>query len=304
MEEEEKIQKIKFKYRLEYALVRAFEFCFRITPYRICLWNACILARFVFHIVGWRRKEAIRRIKSVFPDITDKEAARIAYHSIRNILLNCAETMHLSGVSDKWINNHTINCAAAMEKIKAITKDSGAILALPHFGNWDLAGIIVAHHKIPIFSVAGIQHNPLTNDWINNKRATGITILPRGTLAMRSTLKRLKQKEVFAILPDVRMKTHDIEIPFLGSKANLGRGMALFARRTGSPILLAKVWRTDLSHHFLDVSTPIMADQTLDEETDIIRMTTLVMEIIEKQIFENPDQWFWYNKRWVLDPIE
>lgn len=302
--EEEQVQKIKFKYRLEYALVRTLEFFFRITPYKICLWNACILSRFIFHIVHWRRKEAIRRIHSVFPDIGNKESKQIAYKSLRNILLNAAETMHLTGVNDTWIAKHTINCAPAMEKIKALTKDTGAILALPHFGNWDLAGIIVAHHKIPIFSVAGIQHNPLTNDWINNKRAAGITILPRGTLAMRSTLKRLKQKEVFAILPDVRMKTPDIKIPFLGSEANLGRGMALFARRTGSPILLAKVWRTDLTHHYLDVRDPVIPDNSLDEEEDIRRMTTIVMEAIENQIRENPSQWFWYNKRWVLDPVE
>ncbi len=302
MSKEEK-QKIKLRHRIEYICVRIFELSFRITPYRLCLFNATLLARFAFHVLKWRRKSAEARIKSIFPEADKKEVRRIAYLSIRNIFLNIAELMHLNGVTDKWLEKHVENYNVAMSKIKAVTENSGAILALPHYGNWDLAGIAVSHYGIPIFSVAGIQHNPLTNQWMNNKRAAGITILDRSSLAIRGTLKKLQSKEVFAILPDVRMKTKDLTIDFLGSKANIGRGMALFAKKTSSPILIAKVYRTEISHHYLDISETIMPDKDLPEEEDIQRMTQKVLTIIEKQIRNDPTQWFWYNKRWVLDPI-
>lgn len=294
---------IKFRHRLEYAFVRLFEAGFRATPYKLCLWNACALARFAFHVVRWRRAEALRRIRQVFPGISEKEARHIAYRSLRNILLNAAEMMHLRGVSKDWIARHVRNCDETMGKIKAALQGKGAILALPHYGNWDLAGIIVAHYGMPIFSIAGVQHNPLTNDWINSKRATGITILDRGSVALRQILKRLKGGEVFAILPDVRMKTPDIEVDFLGAKANLGRGMAAFARKTGAPILLANVRRLDIATHRLDVGDPIVPDASLSEEDDIRRMTTEAMAAIEAQIRGDPGQWFWYNKRWVLEPL-
>ncbi len=296
--------KIKFKHRIEYALVRMLEFSFRITPYTLCMLNACLFTRIAFHLVGWRKKEAIRRIKTIFPDKSDKEVRKIAYCSLRNIFLNAAEIMHLKGVDDKWLDSHVDNYKPAMEKIRANIKESGAILALPHFGNWDLAGIIVAHSNIPIFSVAGIQHNPLTNEWMNNKRATGITILERSSIAMRGTLKRLQNHEVFAILPDVRMKTKDLEIDFLGGKANIGRGMASFAKKTSSPVLLAEVRRKSLFRHYLDIGEVIAPDPALDAEADIKRITQKVLSIIEAQIRKDPTQWFWYNKRWVLDPID
>ena len=292
------------RHRLEYAAILAVECLFRALPMRLCRLSATGLARLAFHVVRWRRREALRRIREVFPDIAPKEARRIAFRSLQTILLNAAELMHLRGVDDAWIAANIENCPVAMEKLRAIVAQSGLILALPHFGNWDLAGIVVAHHGMPIFSIAGVQHNPLTNDWINRKRATGITILNRGSTALRQIVKRLKDHEVFAILPDVRMKTPDLEVPFLGATANIGRGMAAFARKTGSPILVADVRRLNDGRHFLDVREPISPDPTLDDEADITRMTCAAMSAVEKQIRSDPGQWFWYNKRWVLEPIE
>ena len=290
-------------HRLEYACVLALESLFRAMPCRLCLRCATLLARLAFHVVRWRRREALRRIRQVFPEMTAREARRTAFRSLETIFLNAAELMHLRGVTDAWLDAHVANCAAAMQKLRAATASGGAILALPHYGNWDLAGITVAHHGIPIFSIAGVQHNPLTNDWINRKRATGIAILNRGSTALRQIVTRLRAREVFAILPDVRMKTPDLEIPFLGATANIGRGMALFARKTNSPILLANVRRLSRSRHYIDVGEPLRPDPSLDDDADVIRLTRATMAAVEDQIRSDPGQWFWYNKRWVLEPI-
>ena len=116
-------------------------------------------------------------------------------------------------------------------------------------------------------------------------------------------MTRLRAREVFAILPDVRMKTPDLEIPFLGATANIGRGMALFARKTNSPILLANVRRLSRSRHYIDVGEPLRPDPSLDDDADVIRLTRATMAAVEDQIRSDPGQWFWYNKRWVLEPI-
>lgn len=290
-------------HRAEYCAVRAFECLFRVLPYSACILLGKGLAWLAFHVFHWRRREAARRFSQVFPGTSRREIDRQLWRSTETLFLNIAELMHMHGLDDGWIDRHVENCGAAMGKLRSATKETGAILALPHFGNWDLAGMIVAHSGMPIFSVAGIQKNPLTNDWINHKRSTGISILERGTTALRQTVKRLKNREIFAILPDVRMKTPDLAVPFLGGTANLGRGMAVFARKTGVPILVADVRRKGAKRHWLDVSEPIWPNPAMDEEADVMRITKTVMEAIELQIRSDPGQWFWFNKRWVLDPI-
>jgi KDO2-lipid IV(A) lauroyltransferase len=298
-------KQVKFRHRLEYAGVLLFEWVFRILPYRAGIGLAWLLARFAFHVIRFRRREAVRRIQSVL-GVDRRAANRIAWQSIRNLFYNIAEIMGIGALTDAWIARHYPdgNADKAIADLRRrVEEGKGVILALPHLGNWDLAGILTAHAGLPIFSIAGIQHNPLTNDWINRKRATGITILERGSSSMRQVLRRLKAGEILAILPDVRMKTPDLTVQFLGGEANLGRGMAAFARRTGSPIVLAKVRRVGLSHHVFDLAEPLFPDKSLDDEADVRRLTETVMAAIEAQIRADPGQWFWYNKRWVLDPL-
>ena len=61
--------------------------------------------------------------------------------------------------------------------------------------------------------------------------------------------------------------------------------------------------RVGLSHHVFDLAEPLFPDKSLDDETDVRRLTETVMAVIEAQIRADPGQWFWYNKRWVLDPL-
>ncbi len=294
---------VRFKDRVEYGGVLLLESLFRILPYCLCIGLAWLLARFAFHVIRWRRREAERRIRSVL-GVSGREARRIAWLSLRNSALTAGEILYGRAVRDPWLHRHVDGWAESLEKFRAVSAPGhGIVLALPHFGNWYLAGSVMAHYGVPLFAVAGVQRNPLTNDWMNRRLYGGMKIFARGSSALRQCVKSLRDGGVLAILPDVRMKTPDLAVRFLGGEANLGRGMAAFARRTGSPIVLAKIRRVGLAHHVFDIAPPLFPDKALDEETDVRRLTETVMSSIEEQIRAEPGQWFWYNKRWVLDPL-
>ena len=294
---------VKFRHRIEYGGVLLLEGLFRILPYRVCVGLAWLIARFAFHVLRWRRREAERRIRAVL-GVSPREARRIAWQSLLNSALTAGEILYGRTIRDRWIHRHVDGWAKSLGKFNAAAAPGrGIVLALPHFGNWYLAGSVMAHYGVPLFAVAGVQKNPLTNDWMNRRLYGAMKIFERGSSALRQCVKSLRDGGVLAILPDVRMKTPDLTVRFLGGEANLGRGMAAFARRTGSPIVLAKVRRVGLAHHVFDLADPLFPDKSLDDETDIRRLTETVMAAIEAQIRADPGQWFWYNKRWVLDPL-
>jgi len=120
---------------------------------------------------------------------------------------------------------------------------------------------------------------------------------------VKNVIRRLRTGKVLAILPDVRMAVKGVGVPFLGGVANVGQGTALFARHAGVPIFPCVVTRLGWCRHRIDVFDPVYANNNLDKTTDILRMTTAVMAIIEKAILLDPAQWFWFNKRWILDPL-
>ena len=41
----------------------------------------------------------------------------------------------------------------------------------------------------------------------------------------------------------------------------------------------------------------------IGSEEDFLRMTREVMALFDQAVREHPDQYLWYNKRWVLDPV-
>jgi KDO2-lipid IV(A) lauroyltransferase len=100
------------------------------------------------------------------------------------------------------------------------------------------------------------------------------------------------------------MRTEAVKVQFLGKEANIGAGMALFARHAGVPIYPVIVTRIGWARHAARIYPPVHADPALDKQSDVRRMTQQVMDIITAAIHADPGQWFWYNKRWVLEPVE
>jgi KDO2-lipid IV(A) lauroyltransferase len=157
---------------------------------------------------------------------------------------------------------------------------------------------------IPIFSVAARQKNPLADAYLNRLRESpGIPSVARGSGTLREVIRRLRAGEMLAILPDVRAAEGGIPVPFLSGTASIGRGMASFARHAGVPVIPCMAIRQGWARHSILVWDPVWPDDTLDRDADVARITQAVMQILDTAIRRSPEQWFWFNKRWVLDPV-
>ena len=78
----------------------------------------------------------------------------------------------------------------------------------------------------------------------------------------------------------------------------------MFSRQTGAPILPAGLIREGWSRHRWKTFDPVRPDGSLDKQADWQRMTQKVLGLFDQFIREHPENYFWYNKRWVLDPLE
>lgn len=293
------------RYILEYILVRLMAALLNALPYRLALAAVWPLAFFAFHVVRFRRAEAMRRIREVFgPDLPARQIRHIAWISMRNTAFNIVEMMRAPEIGLDWIDRHIPGFSQEIPIVKTLVeKHGGAVITVPHMGNWDLAGWACDRHGIKMFSVAAKQKNPLVNDWINQQRESGMTVLERGSGTLKSIIKLLRTGNVLAILPDVRVYTPDLEIPFLGGIANFGRGMAMFAITAKVPIFPAIFWREGWTQHCFKHMPPIFPNPALDKAQDARRITEEVIALVDEAIRQAPEQWFWYNKRWVLTPV-
>lgn len=293
------------KHRVEYAALLVGAALLRALPHRAALGLAWGVAALMHVVFGFRRAEARRRIRAVFGnDLSVAGVRAAAWASFRALCFNAADLIRLhywtpARMRARFVFEGRID---VLDACRAAGR--GLVVAVPHAGNWELAGIAMQRMGYPFFFLARRQKNALTDAFLNRLRAAeGVPAVMNDPGLMRGVIRRLRDGEMLALLPDVRARTPAFDIPFLGGRANLGGGPALLARRTGSVLLPAIVERIGWTRFRVEFFDPIAPDPAADRDADAGRMLTLLMAKLESEIRARPGQYFWYNARWVLDPL-
>ncbi len=301
--------KYRLKHWAEYLLWRTFCGGVARLPYRVALLFAAGVALLGFGLAGARRREAVRRIRSVLGEtVSPRQARAIAWQSLRNMAFNLAEILYIGGGRPRPLPR-PIEMEDALDRVRSYAQSQpgrGAIFACPHMGNWELAGMVVPSTGIEMFTLTGVQKNPLVQAHLQRLRhAPGVELLPRGSAStLRKIFSNLRKGKFLAIMPDLRSRQPGVRVRFLGGEANLYPGMGHFARQVEVPIFLAIMKRRGWTRHTVDLHGPFEPDPALPKEEDAVRLSQQVMDIVDAEIRRDPGQWFWYNKRWILDPLE
>jgi len=286
------------KHLIEYALLRVVIFVVCLLPLRLSLLLIWPLARLSYCFVGKRSREARRRMRSVFGDQVPESTLKQWAWIFNVVEIARAPRMKSEQLADVHDYKEIERCLAYQRE------HGGFTLTVSHMGNWELAGFVVRMLGLPIFVMMRSQSNLLVSRYLDRVRAFfKVGSIERHSKALGSIIKRIRAGEVFTILPDIRAKEKDSAVltPFLGGQAYLNAGMALFARHTNTPIFLVILTRKGWVHHDWRVEDPVFPDPALDKEADIARMTAEIMAKIDRAVRAHPEQYFWYNKRWVLD---
>jgi Kdo2-lipid IVA lauroyltransferase/acyltransferase len=295
--------KYRPKHIAEYVFLRGVTVAVNLLPLRAALAVGWLIGRFFFSVLRYRRTKATARLEEVFSDrFSAKERRQIAWHSFRNLCFNAVEAARFQKLTPEKIRKMPLY--AQMEQVQQFHREHGPLIfATAHMGNWDLAGVAGRLDGLPIFSIARRQKNPLTDSLLNKLRnATGMEVVLNDSRILQNVVRKLKAGNVLAILPDVRQKDSDIQVGFLNGKASLGAGAALFAQLAKCPILPVVITRKGWTRHEAKIFDPIFPDPAADKTGDRARIMQELLSVLDAEIQAHPEQYFWFNKRWVLDP--
>ena len=303
------VQKPRMRYRpkhiAEYILLRGLLGIVNLLPLRAALAIGWGIGALFFYVFKFRASEAQRRLQEVYGDrFSPKERKQIAWRSFRNICFNAIEAARFYKLTPEQMKQMPVykDIEQVHQKYK---KEGPLIVATAHMGNWDLAGVASKLDGMPIFSIARRQKNPLTDELLNKMRnATGMEVVHNDSRILQNVVRNLKKGGVLAILPDVRSRTKALSIDFLGGQANLGAGVALFAQMANCPIIPVVLTRRGWTEHHCTLFEPIIPDPSQDKKEEWQRMMQELITVFDQEISKEPEQYFWFNKRWVLDPLK
>lgn len=185
---------------------------------------------------------------------------------------------------------------------EAFARGKGILLITAHYGNWEIMGPRLFRAGYRVSAVSRTADDPGLEQMLEEIRArSGLQVIPRRQAA-RQGLAALRRNEILGILLDQNTLEGGVFVPFFGYPASTAAGPAVFALKTGAALVPTFCIRERDGTHTMKTWPPIYPVSTGDRARDVERLTAEVTSVIEKQIRERPELWFWLHNRWKLQP--
>ena len=172
----------------------------------------------------------------------------------------------------------------------ALSRGRGAVVAAPHVGNWELAGIAMARLGHRVHVVTGVQFHPRLSGAARALKGRERILVSTPQEGFRPLLGTLREGGIVVLLADGDVFTRSLETEFFGRRVPLPVGPALLARRAKAPILFAHAGRR-AARHLVSFDGMEAPDPELPVKEDLLRLTRLVAEQQERTIAAHLDTW-------------
>jgi lauroyl/myristoyl acyltransferase len=260
----------------------------------------------VGELAGRRASPGVRRLRAnlarVVPPGTDLDS--VVRRATRSYARYWQETFRLSRISPRYVREHT-DVTGADDLDKALGSGRGVILALPHCGNWESAGVWLLEHGVPSFSTVAERLRPesLYDRFVAYREGLGMEVLPLtgGARAPSDVLKeRLQDGRVVCLLGDRDLTERGIDVEFFGATARMPAGPALLAATTGAALLPVGLWFTPGGWGIrVHPEVPIAGTGRLRER--VSAATQEVAGCFAADIALRPHDWHMLQRLWLDD---
>jgi KDO2-lipid IV(A) lauroyltransferase len=289
--------KIKAVHYLEYyALKSAMAFIYLLGQKAAFVFGDFV-SYLIYYFIPIRKKHILQSLALSFPEKTDGQIREIAKNTYKNFSRTIIEIMFFAKFDGQTLKNlMTIENEDAAEK--AFQNGKGAVFMSAHFGNWELTALSFSQRH-PMSVLVAKQANPLIDKLMNSVRTrqNGYKTISRDGNPYREVLKALKRNEFVAVLSDQDGGRQGCFAEFFGRPASTPKGAAVFALRSGCPLITAfGVRQPDGSTKTYLEEIP--APNTADAEKDVEIICAKYSEKLEYFVRQYPEQWFWFHKKW------
>ncbi len=175
----------------------------------------------------------------------------------------------------------------------------GAVLALPHSGNWDMAGVWLAQTYGTFATVAErLKPESLYKRFLEYRESLGFEVFPlsggqRPPFELLSD--RLRDNKFVCLMADRDLTRNGVQVDFFGEPTRMPAGPARLAIETGAPLHPAHVY-------YRGEDCVVEIYDALDTSSgDITTVIQALADVFARGIAAHPADWHMLQPQWVAD---
>ncbi|MGW1195935.1 phosphatidylinositol mannoside acyltransferase [Streptomyces sp. NPDC002536] len=268
---------------------------------------ATVLGRQIADVAWRRRGKGVLRLESnlarVVPDAGPEELARLSREGMRSYMRYWMESFRLPSWSKDRIRTG-FDPEDVHHLEEALASGRGVVLALPHMGNYDLAGAwLTTRLGVPFTTVAErLKPETLYDRFVAYREGLGMEVLPHsGGSAFGTLARRLRSGGVVCLVADRDLSSSGMEVSFFGEATKMPAGPAMLAVQTGALLLPVTLWydRTPVQKGRVHAPLEVPATGTRAEKAAML--TQEMADAFASGIAAHPQDWHMLQRLWLAD---
>jgi len=270
-------------------------------------------ARSAFLLAGdiaWRRQgRGVQRLEAnlrrvIGPQASGKELRALSRAGMRSYARYWMEVFRLPVISRERILAGTVASGGEQAAFAQLAAGRGVIFALPHTGNWEVAGVWIIARGAGKFTTVAERLKPesVFLRFLAFRESLGFEVLPAtgGNSRFGVLAQRLRAGGMVCLPADRDVTGGGIEVEFFGQKARIMGGPAALAVQTGAALMPAVLWFEDRGwgvHIYPEVPVPAEGSR----RDKIAAMTQQMARNFEAGIAAHPEDWHMLQRVFAED---
>jgi KDO2-lipid IV(A) lauroyltransferase len=255
---------------------------------------------------GARRLRA--NLARVVPDASPAELDVLVRDGLRSYARYWCEAFRLQAMDPVAVHAMMEPLVTGAEPfLAALDAGRGVVFALPHSGNWDVAGVWLVETLRrrglePGFTTVAQRLRPesLYRRFVDYRTSLGFEVVAAedGSSAYRALTRRLKAGGVVCLVADRDLTAAGVEVTFLGEPTRFPAGPARLAALTDS-LLLPAYPRFTADGWALPIAEPV----PVAGRADVGAATQAVADAFGELIARAPADWHALQPIWTADRV-
>ena len=274
--------------------------CWSLLPLRLAHGIGALLARLLIWVPNKPKKICQTNIRLCYPQLSTAQQKAL----VKNILIETGKTVTETGALWLWPKKRLLGLVKSISGeealLAAVAQKRGAIIASPHIGAWELAGLYWSS-RYPFTALYRPPRMTGMDQFVRSARERcGSRLVPTNAAGVKALLQGIKKNEFIGILPDQDPgEEGGVFAPFFSIPANTMTLLPRLARKSGAAVFFVFAERLPKGrgYHMHVISAPdaIASD-------DLVIAAKVVNDCVENCIRLCPTQYQWIYKRFKRRP--